>query len=151
MQKIIPFLWFDNNAEEAARFYLSIFRNSKMLGTTPGASGEVLGVSFLIEGVEFRGLNGGPDFRFNEAISFVVDCDDQKEVDYFWEKLSEGGQTGQCGWLKDKFGVSWQVVPKVLSELLSDTDGEKADRAMQAMLSMSKLDIQKLKDAALGK
>jgi predicted 3-demethylubiquinone-9 3-methyltransferase (glyoxalase superfamily) len=158
MQKITPFLWFDDKAEEAVNFYVSIFKNSKIGATTrydeAGAKasgrqkGTVMTIEFQLDGEEFVALNGGPEFKFTEAISFVVNCTTQEEVDYFWEKLSEGGQEVQCGWLKDKYGLSWQVVPTILGELLQDEDPVKAQRAMQAMLQMKKLDIGKLKQAA---
>jgi predicted 3-demethylubiquinone-9 3-methyltransferase (glyoxalase superfamily) len=153
MQKITPFLWFDNQAEEALNFYTSVFKNAKIgkiarYGESgPGPAGSVMTASFELEGLEFTALNAGPHFKFNEAISFVVDCKSQEEVDYFWDKLSEGGQAQQCGWLKDKFGLSWQIVPTVLIELMSDPDREKANRVMQAMLRMTKIDIPKLKEA----
>jgi predicted 3-demethylubiquinone-9 3-methyltransferase (glyoxalase superfamily) len=158
MQKITPFLWFDDNAEEAVKFYTSIFKNSKIgkiarydeAGEKAAGqpAGSVMTVEFRLEGQEFVALNGGPHFKFTEAISFVVNCQTQKEVDYYWEKLSEGGKEVQCGWLKDKFGLSWQIVPTVLGELLSDKDAAKSQRVMQAMLKMVKLDIKKLKQAA---
>jgi predicted 3-demethylubiquinone-9 3-methyltransferase (glyoxalase superfamily) len=159
MQKITPMLWFDNQAEEAARFYTSIFKNSKVKTITrygdAGAKasgrpkGSVMTVDFEIEGQEFVGLNGGPIFKFSEAISFVVNCETQKEIDELWAKLTAGGgQPGPCGWLKDKFGLSWQVVPTVLSELMQDKDPKKAERAMAAMLKMTKLDIKALEQAA---
>ncbi len=161
MQKITPFLWYDNNAEEAANYYVSVFKNSGINGITryeeEGSkaagrpAGTVMTVEFQIEGQEFLALNGGPHFKFTEAVSFVVNCESQEEVDYFWEKLSEGGQTSQCGWLKDKFGLSWQVVPTILGDLFQDKDPEKSKRVMKAMLQMTKLDIQALKDAAEGK
>ena len=153
MPKITPFLWFDNNAEEAAQFYTSIFKNSRMGDVHrygdggPGPKGTVMTVSFSLEGQEFTALNGGPLFKFNESISFVVRCKTQQEVDYFWEKLLAGGQRSQCGWLKDKFGLSWQIIPDILIELLGDKDAAKAQRVMQAMLQMTRIDIQKLKDA----
>jgi predicted 3-demethylubiquinone-9 3-methyltransferase (glyoxalase superfamily) len=153
MQKITPFLWFDNQAEEALNFYTSVFKNAKIgkiarYGESgPGPAGSVMTASFELEGLEFTALNAGPHFKFNEAISFVVDCKSQEEVDYFWDKLSEGGQIQQCGWLKDKFGLSWQIVPTVLIELMSDPNREKANRVMQAMLQMTKIDIAKLKEA----
>jgi predicted 3-demethylubiquinone-9 3-methyltransferase (glyoxalase superfamily) len=156
MQKITPFLWFDNQAEEALNFYTSVFKNAKIgkiarYGESgPGPAGSVMTASFELEGLEFTALNAGPHFKFNEAISFVVDCKSQEEVDYFWDKLSEGGQAQQCGWLKDKFGLSWQIVPTVLIELMSDPDREKANRVMQAMLRMTKIDIPKLKEAYAG-
>jgi predicted 3-demethylubiquinone-9 3-methyltransferase (glyoxalase superfamily) len=153
-------LWFDDQAEAAANFYTGIFRNSRIWkiarygeagrevhGKPPGS---VLTVEFELDGQPFTALNGGPMFKFSEAISFQVDCKTQKEVDYFWEKLSEGGSTGQCGWLKDKFGVSWQIVPTVLADLLSDPDPAKASRAMEAMLQMTKLDIAALRKAYAG-
>jgi predicted 3-demethylubiquinone-9 3-methyltransferase (glyoxalase superfamily) len=159
MQKITPMLWFDNQAEEAARFYTSIFKNSKIKSVTrygdAGAQasgrpkGSVMTVSFEIEGQEFVGLNGGPVFKFSEAISFVVNCKTQDEVDEMWAKLTaDGGEPGPCGWLKDKFGLSWQVVPTMLSELLESKDAKKAERVMAAMLQMSKLDIETLEQAA---
>ena len=159
MQKITTMLWFDNQAEEAARFYTSIFKNSKIKSVTrygdAGAQasgrpkGSVMTVSFEIEGQEFVGLNGGPVFKFSEAISFVVNCKTQDEVDEMWAKLTaSGGEPGPCGWLKDKYGLSWQVVPTVLSELLESKDAKKAERVMAAMLKMSKLDIEALEQAA---
>jgi predicted 3-demethylubiquinone-9 3-methyltransferase (glyoxalase superfamily) len=156
MQKITPFLWFDRQAEEAVNFYTSVFENArkgKMLRNVeggPGPAGSVLTASFELEGLEFTALNAGPHFKFNEAISFVVDCKDQDEVDYFWDKLSEGGEKSQCGWLKDKFGLSWQITPTVLIELMSDPDREKAGRVTQAMLKMSKIDIAALERAYAG-
>jgi predicted 3-demethylubiquinone-9 3-methyltransferase (glyoxalase superfamily) len=156
MQKITPFLWFDNQAEEAMNFYVSIFKNSKVVTVTrygeagPGPKGSVMTVAFELEGQKFAALNGGPHFKFTEAISFVVNCTTQEEVDYFWEKLSEGGQESQCGWLKDKYGLSWQVVPTVLVELLQDKDPLKSQRVMQAMLQMKKIDIATLKQAYEG-
>ena len=161
MQKITPFLWFNDNAEEAVKFYTSVFKNSKIgkvarydeAGEKASGrpAGSVMTVEFQLEGQEFVALNGGPVFKFTEAISFVVNCETQEEVDYYWEKLSAGGKEVQCGWLKDKFGLSWQIVPTVLGELLSDKDAAKAQRAMEAMLKMVKLDIKKLKQAANGK
>ena len=158
MQKITPFLWFDDNAEEAVKFYTSIFKNSKIgkiarydkAGEKAAGrpAGWVMTIEFQLEGQEFVALNGGPHFKFTEAISFVVNCQKQEEVDYYWEKLSEGGKEVQCGWLKDKFGLSWQIVPTVLGELLSDKDALKSQRVMEAMLQMVKLDIKKLKQAA---
>jgi predicted 3-demethylubiquinone-9 3-methyltransferase (glyoxalase superfamily) len=151
MQKITPFLWFDNQAEEAMHFYTSIFRNSKKGKVTrwgegaPGPKGEVMSVTFRLAGQEFIGLNGGPIFKFTEAISFFVSCETQKEVDELWKKLSEGGEKSRCGWLKDKYGVSWQIVPTILGKLLQHKDPEKAKKAMQAMMQMDKLDIAKLK------
>jgi predicted 3-demethylubiquinone-9 3-methyltransferase (glyoxalase superfamily) len=160
MQKITPFLWFDNQAEEAANFYVSIFKNSKVNSVTryeeEGAkavgrpAGTVMTVEFELEGQKFVGLNGGPHFKFTEAVSFVVNCGAQDEVDYFWEKLSEGGQESQCGWLKDKYGLSWQIVPTILAELFKGKDAEKSQRVMQAMLPMKKIDIATLKQAYEG-
>lgn len=155
MSKITPFLWFDNNAEEAVNFYTSVFKNSK-IGTVhrygdtgPGPKGTVMTASFTIDGMEFTALNGGPVFKFNESISFVVHCKDQAEVDYYWEKLtSNGGQEVECGWLKDKFGLSWQIVPDALFELLGDKDPVKSQKVMKAMLQMKKIDVAKLKQAA---
>ena len=161
MQKITPFFWFDDNAEEAANFYTAIFKNSKIGKIARyGEEGEkvagrpkgsVMTVEFELEGQEFVALNGGPHLKFTEAISFVVNCQTQEEVDYYWEKLSVGGKEVQCGWLKDKYGLSWQIVPTVLGELLSDKDAAKSQRVMQAMLKMVKLDIKKLKQAAKQK
>jgi len=157
MQKITPFLWFDNQAEEAMNFYVSIFKNSKVLDVTrygeagPGPKGTVMTAKFQLDGQEFVALNGGPQFKFTEAISFVVNCETQKEVDEFWEKLSEGGEKSRCGWLEDKFGLSWQVVPTVLVEMYQDKDPEKSQRVMKAMLQMEKLNIKKLKEAYDGK
>jgi len=156
MQKITPFLWFDNQAEEAAKFYTSIFPNSKLGKMTrygeagPGPAGSVLTALFEIEGTEFTALNGGPMYKFSEAVSFVVNCETQVEVDHYWEKLTAGGKEVQCGWLKDKFGLSWQIVPTVLPKLLSDPDAARANRVMQAMLQMVKFDIAKLEAAAKG-
>src|SRR6266550_1404715 len=157
MQKITPFLWYDDKAEEAANFYVSIFKNSKVLNVArygesgPGPKGSVMTAEFELEGQKFVALNGGPVFKFTEAISFVVNCTTQAEVDKFWKKLSAGGKEVQCGWLKDKYGLSWQIVPTVLGELLSDKDAAKSQRVMQAMLKMVKLDIKKLKQAAVQK
>jgi predicted 3-demethylubiquinone-9 3-methyltransferase (glyoxalase superfamily) len=137
MQKITPFLWFDGKAEEAMNFYVSIFKNSKILSAS----------RFELEGQEFMVLNGGPQFKFTPAISLFVNCETQREVDELWEKLSEGGEKGRCGWLKDKFGLSWQVIPSVLGKMLHDKDAEKAKRVMQAMLKMSKIDIHGLEQA----
>jgi predicted 3-demethylubiquinone-9 3-methyltransferase (glyoxalase superfamily) len=145
MSKIIPFLWFDGQAEEAARFYTSIFKKSKIESVSP------MSATFRLDGVKFIALNGGPQFKFTEAISFFVSCKTQKEIDYFWQKLSAGGEKSRCGWLKDRFGMSWQIVPPILGELLNDEDDEKSNRVMQAMLKMTKLDIRKLKQAAKGK
>ncbi|MBV8078349.1 MAG: VOC family protein [Planctomycetaceae bacterium] len=147
-QKITPFLWFDGKAEEAAEFYVSIFPDSAVTGVTPGPTGAPLVVQFRLAGVEFLALNGGPQFRFNEAISLSIDCRSQAEVDELWEKLSAGGSEGRCGWLKDRYGLSWQVVPAVLPKLLADPDRAKAARVMEAMMRMTRLDIQALQDAA---
>ena len=152
-QKITTFLWFDNNAEEAMNHYVSIFKNSRIVDLTrygeagPGPAGTVMVGTFEIEGQQFNALNGGPAFKFNEAISLVVNCESQEEVDELWAKLSEGGATGQCGWLKDKFGLSWQIVPRVLIELMQDPDPVKTQRVMRAMLKMTKMDIAALKQA----
>ena len=160
MQKIHPCLWFDNQAEEAAKFYISIFKNSRIGKVTrygeAGSQaagrpkGSVMTVSFELDGQELTALNGGPHFKFSEAISLVVNCETQKEVDDLWETLSKGGETQQCGWLKDKYGLSWQIVPNVLFELLLDKDAAKAERVMAAMLQMKKIDIRQLKQAAEG-
>jgi predicted 3-demethylubiquinone-9 3-methyltransferase (glyoxalase superfamily) len=157
MQKITPFLWFDDKAEEAVSFYTSIFRNSKIGNIArygdAGAQvsgrpkGTVMTVAFQLEGQEFVALNGGPQFKFTEAISFVVNCQTQEEVDEYWNKLSAGGQEVQCGWLKDKYGLSWQIVPTILGEMLSDPDAKKTERVMKAMLQMKKIDIKGLKQA----
>jgi predicted 3-demethylubiquinone-9 3-methyltransferase (glyoxalase superfamily) len=147
-QKIKPCLWFDGKAEEAAAFYTSLFPDSSLTKITPGPSGEALVVEFRIAGVEFLALNGGPHFTFNEAISLSIDCRSQAEVDELWTKLSEGGAEGQCGWLKDRYGLSWQVIPSVLMELLADPDRAKAGRVMEAMMGMTRLDIRALQDAA---
>ena len=150
MQKITPCLWFDTQAEEAARFYTSIFRNSRILEVArygpagPRPEGMVMTVSFELDGQQFVALNGGPDFTFDEAISFQVNCGSQDEVDELWTKLSDGGEEGPCGWLKDKYGVSWQIVPTVLDELIGDPDPERSQRAMKAMLGMRKIDIAEL-------
>jgi predicted 3-demethylubiquinone-9 3-methyltransferase (glyoxalase superfamily) len=153
MQKITPFLWFDTQAEAAARFYVSIFRNSRILDITrygeagPGPKGSVMTVRFELDGQEFIGLNGGPQFTFTEAVSFSVDCKTQEEVDEFWERLSENGEEGPCGWLKDKYGLSWQINPAVLGQMLNDPDPEKSKRVMEAMLQMKKIDIEGLQKA----
>ncbi len=147
MQKITPFLWFDGKAEEAMNFYTSIFKNSKIKNTMPGPGGTIMSTTFELDGVEFIALNGGPMFKFTEAVSFFVKCETQEEIDEFWEKLSEGGEKSRCGWLKDKFGLSWQIVPPVLGEMLQDKDPEKSKRVMNAMLQMDKIDIKKLKEA----
>jgi len=154
LQKITPWLWFDTEGEEAATFYTSIFKNSRILDVTrygsagPRPEGEVMTVSFELEGQQFAALNGGPEFPFTEAVSFQVSCESQEEVDEFWTRLSEGGSEGRCGWLKDRFGVSWQIVPTALGELLGDPDPERSQRAMEAMLQMTKLDIAAMKRAA---
>ena len=154
MKKIIPNLWFDTGAEEAATFYTSLFDDAKILSVThygsagPRPEGMVMTVSFELQGQEFLALNGGPDFTFNEAVSLQVSCESQEEVDYFWAKLSEGGQEGPCGWLKDRYGLSWQVVPTALEELISDPDPGRSQRAMAAMLQMGKIDIDALQRAA---
>jgi predicted 3-demethylubiquinone-9 3-methyltransferase (glyoxalase superfamily) len=162
IQKITPCLWFDDQAEEAVEFYISIFRNSKIVNIARYGeaghevhgkpAGTVMTVAFELDGQTFTALNGGPMFKFNEAISFQVNCETQEEVDYYWKKLSEGGdeKAQQCGWLKDKYGASWQVVPSVLPELINDPDSEKSQRAMQAMLQMKKIDIDELKRAYGG-
>ena len=161
MQRITPFLWFNDNAEEAVKFYTSIFKKSKIgkiarydeagekVAGRP--AGSVMTIEFEIEGQDFIALNGGPHFKLNEAVSFVVSCKTQTEVDYYWNKLSAGGKEVQCGWLKDKFGLSWQIVPTILGELMSDKDPVKSQRVMEAMLKMVKLDINKLKAAYAGK
>ncbi len=149
MQKITPFLWFDGKAEEAMNFYTSIFKNAKVGSINRmGPGGPVMSVTFELDGQKFMALNGGPMFKFTEAVSFYVSCDTQEEIDEKWEKLSEGGEKSRCGWLKDKYGLSWQIIPPILGELLSNPDPAKSQSVMQAMLQMDKLDIQKLKDAA---
>ena len=157
MQRISPFLWFDDKAEEAAVFYTSIFKNSKIktivrygdsgAEVTGRPKGTVMTVAFQLDGQEFVALNGGPQYKFTEAVSFVVNCQTQEEVDEYWKKLSDGGQEVQCGWLRDKYGLSWQIVPTILSEMLNDPDPKKADRVMKAMLQMKKIDIKGLKQA----
>jgi predicted 3-demethylubiquinone-9 3-methyltransferase (glyoxalase superfamily) len=153
MQKITPFLWFDSNAEEAMNFYVSIFKNSKILKVVrygdagPGPKGTLMVGTFQLEGQEFQALNGGPHYKFTPAISLFVNCETQQEVDDLWEKLSEGGQQQPCGWLQDKFGLSWQIIPTILGKLLGDKDAAKAQRVMQAMLQMKKIDIARLKQA----
>ena len=147
MQKITPFLWYDDKAEEAAKFYVSIFRDSKIVSTMPGPNGTVMGVSFILDGQEFQALNGGPMFKFTEAISLFVRAETQPEIDELWDKLSEGGEKSRCGWLKDKFGLSWQIVPPLLGQLLGDKDPAKSQRVMMAMMKMDKIVIQALKDA----
>ena len=158
MQKITPCLWFDNKAEEAVKFYASIFKNSKVIRIArygeAGAKvsgrpkGSVMSATFEIAGQEFMALNGGPHFKINEAISFIVNCETQKEIDEFWEKLSDGGEKGVCGWLKDKYGLSWQIIPAALMRLMSDPDKQKAGRVIEAMLAMDKIDVGKLEAAA---
>lgn len=162
IQRIAPCLWFDDQGEEAAKFYTAIFKNSKIVGIARYGeaghevhgrpAGTVMTVAFELDGQRFTALNGGPIFKFNEAISFQVNCDTQEEVDYYWERLSEGGDTKaqQCGWLKDKYGASWQVVPRVLIDMMSDPDTEKSGRAMKAMLEMKKIDLGELKRAYAG-
>ncbi len=148
MQKITPFLWYDNQAEEAVNFYCSIFDNSRIISTTPGPNNTVMSVIFELEGQNFYALNGGPLFKFTEAISLFVSCDTQEEIDEKWSKLTaDGGQESQCGWLKDKFGLSWQIVPPILGKMLGDKDPAKAERVMQAMLQMKKIDIASLQAA----
>ena len=155
-QKIIPNLWFDTEAEEAAEFYTSVFKDGRVLGKThytegaPREAGMVMTVDWEVNGIRFTGINGGPDFKFSEAVSFLINCEDQDEVDYYWEKLGDGGEEGPCGWLRDRFGLSWQVVPAGMDELFGDSDPERAQRAMQAMLQMKKLDIAELQAAADG-
>ncbi len=153
MQKIAPFLWYNADAEEAANLYVSLFKNSKITSTTrygesgPAPKGSVMSVTFQLDGQDFFALNGGPQFTFSPAISLFVNCEEQQEIDKLWEKLSEGGKQLECGWLQDKFGVSWQIVPKALSEMLNDKDPVKAQRVMKAMLQMKKIDIVGLKRA----
>lgn len=150
MQTITPFLWFDNQAEAAMDYYVSIFKNSKIVSTMPGPDGNLMGGTFELNGQEFMVLNGGPMFRFTPAISLFVKCETQAEVDYYWEKLTAGGTEEPCGWLKDKFGLSWQVIPNALGELLGAPDREKAGRALQAMFQMKKIDIAALRAAFDG-
>jgi predicted 3-demethylubiquinone-9 3-methyltransferase (glyoxalase superfamily) len=155
-QQIIPSLWFDTEAEEAANFYISVFKNSRIVNVThyteagPRPAGMVLAVDFELDGQRFIGINGGPQFTFDEAVSFQIRCETQDEVDYYWERLSDGGQESQCGWLKDRYGLSWQVTPNGMDELFGDPDPQRASRAMQAMLGMRKLDIGALRRAADG-
>ena len=149
-QKIKTCLWFDGNAEEAAAFYVSAFKDSGVTGVTPGPTGAALVVEFRLAGVEFLALNGGPQFRFNEAVSLSVDCRSQEELDELWEKLSAGGSRGRCGWLKDRYGLSWQIVPAVLPQLLAGADRGRARRVMDALMGMTKLDIRALEAAADG-
>ncbi len=153
MQTVTPFLWFDNQAEEAANFYVSIFKNSKVVNVVrygdagPGPKGTVMIATFQLDGQDFTALNGGPQFTFSPAVSFVVDCKTQQEVDKLWEKLSEGGEKLQCGWLKDKYGLSWQIVPSILPELMQSKDEKKSQNVMKAMLQMTKMDIKRLQQA----
>ena len=155
-QKIVPNLWFDTEAEEAARFYTTVFENSRIVNVThyteagPRAAGMVMTVEFELDGQRFVGINGGPEFTFDEAVSFQITCENQEELDYYWERLSEGGSEGPCGWLKDRYRLSWQVVPAGMEELFADPDREKARRAMEAMLQMNKLDLAALQRAAEG-
>jgi predicted 3-demethylubiquinone-9 3-methyltransferase (glyoxalase superfamily) len=156
MQKITPCLWYDNQAEEAVEFYVSLFKNSKITNISrysdagPGVPGSVMVVAFQLEGLDFIALNGGPVYHFTEAISLSVDCESQAEVDTLWEKLSEGGEKSQCGWLKDRYGLSWQIVPREMVQMMSDPDPVKAQRVTQAMLQMTKLDIAKAREAYEG-
>ena len=156
MPRIVPNLWFDTEAEQAAEFYVSIFDNSRITNVAryteagPREAGMVMTVAFELDGQPFVGINGGPDFTFSEAVSFQIDCKDQAEVDFFWERLGEGGEEGPCGWLKDRFGLSWQVVPAGMEELFADPDPKRAERAMRAMFGMKKLDLAKLQRAADG-
>ncbi len=153
MPKITPCLWFDDNAQEAVNFYISIFKNSKITGVArygdagPGPKGSVMTIKFKLDGQEFLALNGGPHFKFTEAISLIVNCETQKEIDEMWEKLSKGGQEVQCGWLKDKYGLSWQIVPTILGKMMQDKDAQKSNRVMKAILQIKKLDIKILKQA----
>jgi predicted 3-demethylubiquinone-9 3-methyltransferase (glyoxalase superfamily) len=149
MKKITPFLWFDGNAEEAMKFYVSIFKDSKVLGVSRlgGPKGKVMTARFRLHGQDFIALNGGPQFKFTEAVSFLVDCETQREVDRLWKRLTDGGTPSQCGWLKDKFGLSWQIVPSALPKMLADRNPERSGRVMQAMLKMGKIDIAELKRA----
>jgi predicted 3-demethylubiquinone-9 3-methyltransferase (glyoxalase superfamily) len=155
-QKIVPNLWFDTEAEEAAKFYTSIFRDSRILHLShypeagPRPAGMVMSVEFELEGQRFVGINGGPEFRFDEAVSFQVACETQEEIDHYWESLAEGGEESQCGWLKDRFGLSWQVVPKDIEEIFSGPDPQRAERAMRAILGMRKIDLASLRKAAEG-
>jgi predicted 3-demethylubiquinone-9 3-methyltransferase (glyoxalase superfamily) len=157
MQQITPFLWFNDNAEEAVNFYVSIFKDAKILETArygdagPGPKGSVMTMKFQLNGLEFVALNGGPHYTFTHAVSFVINCNDQAEVDHYWDKLLEGGKPSQCGWLSDKYGLSWQITPTILIKLLQDPDPAKAKRVMEAMMKMVKLDIPKLEEAANAK
>jgi predicted 3-demethylubiquinone-9 3-methyltransferase (glyoxalase superfamily) len=156
MQKITPFLWFDGNAEEAMNLYVSVFKNSKVVSVTrygeagPGPKGTVMSATFQLEGQQFYALNGGPQYKFTPAISLFVSCETQQEVDELWNKLSAGGHKDRCGWLQDKYGLSWQIIPSVLGKMLGDTDPAKSGRVMKAMLQMDKIDIKKLKQAYEG-
>jgi predicted 3-demethylubiquinone-9 3-methyltransferase (glyoxalase superfamily) len=156
-QKITTFLWFDTQAEEAVKFYISVFKNAKITKTVlygdsgPRPKGTVMVIDFELDGQKFTALNGGPEFKFNESISLVVNCKTQEEIDYFWEKLSQGGQKIECGWLKDKYGLAWQIVPEALEDLLSEEDPEKTNRVMKEVMKMKKLDLKKLQQAAAGK
>jgi predicted 3-demethylubiquinone-9 3-methyltransferase (glyoxalase superfamily) len=150
MHKITPFLWFDGQAEEAMQFYVSVFPKSKVLSVMPGPDGKAMSVSFELEGQPFHALNGGPDFKFTPAISLFVSCETQAEVDELWERLSEGGRKDQCGWLQDRYGLSWQIIPTALGRLLGDPDRARAGRAMNAMLQMKKIDVAGLERAAAG-
>ena len=151
MKKITPFLWFDTQAEEAMNFYVSLFKNSKVLNVSRGPDGKAFIVSFELDGQEFMALNAGPQFKFNESVSFYVDCEDQAEVDYFWDALTaDGGEESMCGWLKDKYGLSWQIIPRQLGELMGDPDPEKSKRVMDAMLKMQKIIVADLQKAHGG-
>jgi predicted 3-demethylubiquinone-9 3-methyltransferase (glyoxalase superfamily) len=155
-QKIVPNLWFDTEAEEAAEFYVSVFPNSRIVNVThytdagPRETGMVMTVEFELDGHRFIGINGGSQFKFDEAVSFEIECEDQQEIDYYWSRLTEGGEESQCGWLRDRFGLSWQVVPTGMEEVFADPDKERAERAMKAMLEMSKIDLAALRAAADG-
>jgi predicted 3-demethylubiquinone-9 3-methyltransferase (glyoxalase superfamily) len=155
-QKIVPNLWFDTESEEAAGFYTQVFKDSRIVNVThyteagPRPAGEVMTVEFELQGQRFVAINGGPQFKFDEAVSFAIECEDQKEIDYYWERLGEGGEEGPCGWLKDRYGLSWQVVPTGMEELFADPDKQRAERAMRAMLEMKKIDIAALREAAAG-
>jgi len=153
MQKITPYLWYDNQAEEAVNYYTALFKNSRILSVSrygdagPGPAGSVMTIAFQLDGQEFVALNGGPQYKFTEAISLFVNCETQEEVDRLWEKLSDGGEEGPCGWLKDRYGLSWQIIPAGLVEMLSSPDAEKSQRAMQAMFTMKKIDLAKIRQA----
>jgi predicted 3-demethylubiquinone-9 3-methyltransferase (glyoxalase superfamily) len=156
MNRIVPNLWFDTEAEEAADFYVSVFDNSRIVNVThyteagPREAGTVMTVEFDLDGHRFVGINGGPQFKFDEAVSFAIECEGQEEIDYFWERLADGGEEGPCGWVKDRFGLSWQVVPTGMEELFADPDKSKAERAMRAMLQMRKIDVAALREPAEG-